>query len=158
MQRNPSLYLHIHCRAINIFISHDSLPSVWPCSSVGVAAVIKSEGRGFKSHPGQSFPLSLCGAISICRANAQMVWNTSTLHHILSLYLFLIQVLHGHSLLMQRNPSKYIQGLFYVCFFCDWSIVYLVAWLFHIRLLARHTKLDSVYFLYVTRYALDSFS
>ena len=26
--------------------------------------------------------------------------------------------------------------------FCDWSIVYLIAWLFHIRLLARHTKLD----------------
>ena len=28
MQRNPSLYLHIHCRAINIFISHDLLLEV----------------------------------------------------------------------------------------------------------------------------------
>ena len=27
LQRNPSLYLHIHCRAINIFIFHDLLPS-----------------------------------------------------------------------------------------------------------------------------------
>ena len=31
---------------------------VWPCSSVGGAAVIKPEGRGFNSHPGQSCPLS----------------------------------------------------------------------------------------------------
>ena len=32
-----------------------------------------TEGRGFNSHPGQSFSLSLCGPISICRANAHMV-------------------------------------------------------------------------------------
>ena len=43
------------------------------CSSVGRAAVIKPEGRGFNSHPGQSFSLSLCGPISISRANAHMV-------------------------------------------------------------------------------------
>ena len=30
-------------------------------------------GRGFNSHPGQSFSLSLCGPISISRANAHMV-------------------------------------------------------------------------------------
>ena len=29
--------------------------------SVGGATVIESKGRGFKSHPGQSFSLSLCG-------------------------------------------------------------------------------------------------
>ena len=37
--------------------------------------MIKPEGRGFNSHPGQSFPLSLCGPISICRANAHMVYG-----------------------------------------------------------------------------------
>ena len=30
-------------------------------------------GRGFNSHPAQSFSLSLCGPISISRANAHMV-------------------------------------------------------------------------------------
>ena len=59
---------HIHCRAIDIFISYDLLP--WPCSSVGGAAMVKPEGRGFNSHLGQSFPLSLCGPNSITRANA----------------------------------------------------------------------------------------
>ena len=39
----------------------------WPCSSD------QSDGRGFNSHPGQSFSLSLCGPISISRANAYMV-------------------------------------------------------------------------------------
>ena len=34
---------------------------------------IEPEGRGFNSHPGQSFSLSLCGPISISRANAHMV-------------------------------------------------------------------------------------
>ena len=53
---------------------------VWPCSSVGGAAVIKLEGRGFKSHPVQSFPLSLCGPISICRANAHMVYGLKHQH------------------------------------------------------------------------------
>ena len=37
-------------------------------------------GRGFKSHPGQSFPLSLCGPISICRANAHMVYGLKHQH------------------------------------------------------------------------------
>ena len=55
------------------------------------------------------------------------------------------------------HPRTVLCLLFFVIF-RDWSIVYLIAWLFHIRPLARHTKLDSVYFLYVTRYALDSFS
>ena len=43
----------------------------WPCSSVGKAAVIKSEGRGLDSHPGQSFSLSLYGPVSLTWANAQ---------------------------------------------------------------------------------------
>ena len=33
-----------------------------------------TEGRGFNSHPGQSFSLSLCGPISISMANAHMVY------------------------------------------------------------------------------------
>ena len=33
-----------------------------------------------KSHPGQSFPLSLCGPISICRANAHMVYGLKHQH------------------------------------------------------------------------------
>ena len=38
------------------------------------------------SHPGQSFSLSLCGPISICRANAHMVHmglKSSTSHYTL---------------------------------------------------------------------------
>ena len=31
-------------------------------------------------HPGQSFPLSLCGPISICRANARMVYGLKHQH------------------------------------------------------------------------------
>ena len=42
--------------------------------------MIKLEGRGFKSHPGKSFPLSLCGPISICRANAHMVYGLKHQH------------------------------------------------------------------------------
>ena len=34
---------------------------------------MKTEGRGFNSHPGQSFPLSLCGPNSISRANAHIM-------------------------------------------------------------------------------------
>ena len=33
----------------------------------------KERLRLYNSHPGQSFPLSLCGPISISRANAHMV-------------------------------------------------------------------------------------
>ena len=39
-------------------------------SSIRVA---ETEGRGFNSHPGQSFSLSLCGPISISRAKSHMV-------------------------------------------------------------------------------------
>ena len=42
--------------------------------------MIKPEGRGFNSHPGQSFPLSLCGRNSICRANAHMVYGLKHRH------------------------------------------------------------------------------
>ena len=38
----------------------------WPCSSVGRATVIKSEGRGFKSHPpGLSFLYPCVGPIAV---------------------------------------------------------------------------------------------
>jgi len=54
-----------------------------------MAAVIKPEGRGFNSHPDQSFPLSLCRPNSIRRAYAHMVYGlkTSTSHYILLVYL-----------------------------------------------------------------------
>ena len=42
--------------------------------------MIKPKGRGFNSHPGHSFPLSLCGPISICRANAHMVYGLKHQH------------------------------------------------------------------------------
>ena len=49
---------------------------------------------GFKSHPGQSFPLSLCGPISICRANAHMVYGLKhqhfTLHSITYYHSFVV--------------------------------------------------------------------
>ena len=54
--------------------------------------MIKLEGRGFKSHLGQSFPLSLCGPISICRANAHMVYGSKhqhfTSHSITTIHLY----------------------------------------------------------------------
>ena len=54
----------------NIPHTHGQLPyAFWPCSSVGGAAVILSKGRGFKSHPGQGFSLSLCGPNSNTRVD-----------------------------------------------------------------------------------------
>ena len=41
--------------------------------SVGGATVIKSKGCGFKSHPGQSFSLSLCGPNSSSKVDLR--WN-----------------------------------------------------------------------------------
>ena len=41
--------------------------------------VIKPEGPGFNSHPGQSFPLSLSEPNSICRANGHMVYELKKL-------------------------------------------------------------------------------
>lgn len=40
------------------------------CNSVGRAILISCEGRGFDSHPNQSFSLSLPEPISITRAHA----------------------------------------------------------------------------------------
>ena len=42
--------------------------------------MIEPEGRGLNSHPGQSFPLSLCGPNSISRANAHMVYGLKHQH------------------------------------------------------------------------------
>ena len=54
---------------------------------------MKPEGRGFKPHPGQSFPLSLCGPISICRANAHMVYGLKHQHFTShSITLFILSV------------------------------------------------------------------
>ena len=56
------------------------------CASLFTVKVLLWVERGFNSHPGQSFSLSLCGPISISRANAHMVhmgWKTSTSHYTL---------------------------------------------------------------------------
>ena len=54
--------------------------------------MLKPEGRGFNSLPGQSFPLSLCGPNSICRANAHMVYGLKHQHFTLhSISLFVIE-------------------------------------------------------------------
>ena len=75
MQRNLSLYLHIHCRAINIFISHDLLPSDLVAQSV--------EQRWSNPKVVGSIPTlvrvflpSLCGPNSICRANTDKQLTT----------------------------------------------------------------------------------
>ena len=44
-------FVHIHCRAIDILISHDLLSSDLVAQSVDHTAVIKPEGRLFNSHP-----------------------------------------------------------------------------------------------------------
>ena len=118
MQRNPSLYLHIHCRAINIFISHDLLSSDLVAQSVEqrwsnpkvvgsiptlapVVRTMDSAVHRLNHYPADkhwqnqlsypvdsaiqrlnnwSFPLSLCGPISICRANGHMVYGLKHQH------------------------------------------------------------------------------
>ena len=64
--------------------------------------MIKLEGRGFKSHPGQSFPLSLCGPISICRANAHMVYGLKHQHFTPS---HSITTIHYTTYKTPTNPS-----------------------------------------------------
>ena len=51
--------------------------------------VIKPEGHGFNSHPGQSSPVSLCGPNFISSANVHMVYGNkiSTSYYTLSLKL-----------------------------------------------------------------------
>ena len=75
---NPPLYLHIHCRDINIFISHNPLPSDLVAQSV--------EQRWSNPKVVDSIPtlvrVFLCpcvGPFSICRANAHMVYGLK--HH-----------------------------------------------------------------------------
>ena len=67
--------------------------------------MIKLEGRGFKSHPGQSFPLSLCGPISICRADAHMVYGLQHQHF----------TLHSITTISSNFRSLYIKS-FSNCF------------------------------------------
>ena len=57
--------------------------------------MIKLEGHGFNSHPGQSFPLSLCGPNSISRVNAHMVLlgRKLAIHIIYTLWLNLLDSL-----------------------------------------------------------------
>ena len=86
MQRNLSLYLHIHSRAINIFISHDLLPSDLLAQSV--------EQRWSNSKVVGSNPtlvgVFLCPCVGPfpflgLTLTWYMVCNICTLHHILSL-------------------------------------------------------------------------
>ena len=55
----------VNCTAMNMLKYKEG-------SRLLIAAVIKPEGRGFNSHPGQSFPLSLYGPNSINKANAHI--------------------------------------------------------------------------------------
>ena len=66
--------------------------------------MIKPEDRGFNSHPGQSFPLSLCGPISICRANAHMIYGLKHQHFTShSITLFVPQKQAGETFLATLN-------------------------------------------------------
>ena len=58
--------------------------------------MIKSKGRGFESHLGQSFSLSLCGSISLPRAKAQMgkLGNFSALNTLI-IIIIIIHTLNG---------------------------------------------------------------
>ena len=52
----------------------------------------------YRSHPGQSFPLSLCGPNSISRANAHMVYGLKHQHftlHPITLFQPRLLKLHG---------------------------------------------------------------
>ena len=86
MQRNLSLYLHIHCRAINIFISHDLLPSDLVAQSV---EQWWSNLKVVGSNP-TLVRVFLCPCVGPFPSVGltltwYMGWNISTLHHILSL-------------------------------------------------------------------------
>ena len=94
---------------------------------------------GFDHHPGQSFPLSLCGPNSMCKANAHMVYGLKhLLHYILSLYKYWILSLYQywkvdffviglesidikvnswHFSHSQGNVKKFFKN-----FFCLWSL------------------------------------
>ena len=87
MQRNLSLYLHIHCRAINIFISHNLLPSDLVAQSV--------EQRWSNSKVVGSNPtlvrVFLCPCVGPFPSVGltltwYMGWNISTSNHIVSLF------------------------------------------------------------------------
>ena len=66
--------------------------------------MIKSAGRGFESHPGQSFSLPLCGPISLPRANAQMgqFGNFSALHTL---------IIITHTLHSKASPEVKTQAM-----------------------------------------------
>ena len=58
--------------------------------------MIKPEGRGFNSHPGQNLSLSLSGSNFISRADAQMVYMGGKLALCNTLY---------HSIVIKINRS-----------------------------------------------------
>ena len=107
MQRNPYLYLHIYCRAVNIFISHDLLPSDLVAPSVEQRW---SNPKVVGSNP-TLVRVFLCPCVGPfpyvgLTLTSYMGWNISTLHLILSLYSSLlfegISDLHMHLLNTKR--------------------------------------------------------
>ncbi|KAK2573830.1 39S ribosomal protein L41 [Acropora cervicornis] len=68
--RNPGY--HTRRGAKTPDLQHPCPAARWPYSSVGGAMVFYFSGCGFKSHPGQSFSLSLGGPNSMSKANDQV--------------------------------------------------------------------------------------
>ena len=69
--------------------------------------MIKPEGRGFNSHSGQSFPLSLCGPNSISRANAHMVYGLKHQHFTLhSITRFIINISHADIVTVNYEKNR----------------------------------------------------
>ena len=72
--------------------------------------MIKSKGRGFESHLGQSFSLSLCGSISLPRAKAQMgkLGNFSALNTLIIIIIIIIII---HTLNGKTSPELKTQAM-----------------------------------------------
>ena len=72
--------------------------------------MIKSKGRGYESHLGQSFSLSLCGPISLPRAKAQMgkLGNFSALN---TLIITIIHILNGRTSPELKTQAMDLDGM-----------------------------------------------
>ena len=74
--------------------------------------MVKPEDRGFKSHPGQSFSLSLCGTNFISRANVHMVCMGRKLALHIALYGLICSTIT--ITLQKRHPSLFLKKM-YTC-------------------------------------------
>ena len=73
--------------------------------------MIRSKGRGFESHLGQSFSLSLCGPISLPRAKAQMgkLGNFSALNTLIIINI--IHILNGKTSPELKTQAMDLDGM-----------------------------------------------